>query len=283
MTGRLADRVAVITGGASGIGEASTRRFVAEGARVVIADVQDDLGTSLADELGDRVRYVHTDVTSEANVAAAVDLAVGEFGGLDVMFNNAGIIGAIGPIADTTLAEFEFTLGVNLVGVFLGIKHAARVMKPRRQGVIINTASPAGLAGGHGPHAYGAAKAAVIGLARSVAAELRPDGIRVNVISPGPIVTPMTASSRTGDPRALEETKRQMDRSSLIGRAGLPDDIASAAVYLASDEASFVTATVLTVDGGFIGAPGSSPYAGAEHRDAALLREGGRTGIEASG
>lgn len=281
MSARLSGKVAVITGGASGIGEATVRRFVAEGARVVIADLQDDLGRSLAGELGAATEFARTDVTDESSVAAAVELAVSRFGRLDVMFNNAGVLGAVGPLASTPVEAFDFTIAVDLRGVFLGMKHAARAMEPQRSGVILSTASPGGVAGGLGPHAYSAAKAAVVGLSRSVAAELRPKGIRVNVLVPGAIVSPMTAAARTGDPEAQEATRQLIAESSSIGAPGRPSDVAAAAAYLASDDASFVTGAELVVDGGLLGAPGASPYA-ADDMDADVLRERGRRGIGGS-
>ena len=142
---RLAGKVAVITGGASGFGEATARLFVEHGAAVVLADIQDDKGAALAAGIGDAARYRHTDVTSEVDVAAVVDAAVSSFGRLDVMFNNAGIVGAVGPIDETPLAEYEFTMAVLLRSVFLGMKHAARVMKPQGSGCILSTSSVARL------------------------------------------------------------------------------------------------------------------------------------------
>jgi len=277
--GRLAGRVAVITGGASGIGEATVRRFVAEGARVVIADVQDDQGQALAGALGDGTRFVHTDVTDEAQVANAVDNAVSSFGRLDVMFNNAGIIGAVGSIAKLTIDDYAFTVDVHLRGAFLGMKHAARVMEPQGSGVILSTSSPAAVAGGLGPHVYSAAKAGIIGLSQSVAAELRPKGIRVNVIMPGATLTPMTADLIAGDPRSIADAREAMDKTSLMNRPGLPEDIAAAAVYLASDDAAFVTGETLRVDAGMTTAPGDSPFAQGPLAELGLIREGGRRGL----
>ena len=278
--GRLAGRVAVITGAGSGLGAATARRFVAEGASVIVAEVQEQRGTALVDELGPASRFIATDVTDEASVAAAVDLAVAAFGRLDVMFNNAGIIGAVGPIAALDLDEFDFTVAVNLRGVAAGIKHAARVMEPQGSGVILSTTSPAATTGGLGPHVYSATKAGVIALTMSVAAELRPKGIRVNAIMPGAMVTEMTADLTAGDPDALEQARTAMSPDALMDRPGVPDDIAAAAVYLASDDAAYVTATVLTVDGGLTGAPGTSPFAIAEYAGSALIREGGRRGTD---
>jgi NAD(P)-dependent dehydrogenase (short-subunit alcohol dehydrogenase family) len=278
VTGRLDGRVALITGASSGLGEATARRFVAEGASVVLADVQAERGKLLVDELGSAARFVPTDVTDESAVAAAVDAAVSEFGHLDVAFNNAGIIGAVGPIAELSLADYEFTVAVNLRGVVLGTKHAARVMVPRGSGVILATTSPAAVAGGLGPHVYSATKAAVVGLTQSVAAELRPKGVRVNAIMPGAMVTAMTADLTAGDPDALDRAEQVMAASALTPRPGLPTDIAAAAVYLASDDAAFVTGAVLQVDGGLSTAPGSSPVAQPEFAGAALIRESGQRG-----
>ena len=250
MSDRLAGKVAVITGGASGIGEVSVRRFIEEGARIVVADLQVDAGTQLANELGAVARFIRCDVTKEADVAAAVDLAVAEFGQLDIMFNNAGVVGAIGPIADTTAASWDFTIAVLLNGAFYGMKHAARVMVPRNRGSILTTSSIAGVMGGLGPHAYTAAKTAVIGLTKSVASELASHGIRVNAIAPGNTVTAMTAAVMTGDHTALEVAETNMAKTSPLGIAGMPIDIANAALYLASDEARVVSGQTLVVDGG---------------------------------
>lgn len=247
--GRLEGKVAAVTGGASGIGESTVRRFVAEGARCVIADVQEERGRSLAVELGDAARFARVDVTSEPDVAAAVDLAVAEFGGLDCMFNNAGILGAIGPIVDTTAEAWDGTVAVHLRGVFLGIKHAARVMIPQGHGVILNTASTAGVRAGLGPHAYTAAKHAIVGLTGSVAPELARHGIRTNAIAPGGVVTALTSFVVTGDAEGAEATARHIAGRMPMGRAGTGDDIASVAVFLASDEAWLVNGACLVVDG----------------------------------
>ncbi len=276
MTERLAGRVAVVTGAASGLGAATARRLVTEGARVVLADLQVDPGTSLAEELGPAARFVRTDVTDEASVAGAIDAAVERFGRLDIMFNNAGVIGAVGPISALDAADYEFTLAVNLRGTVFGMKHAARVMEPERSGVILSTTSPAAVAGGLGPHVYSAAKAGVIGLTLSVAAELRPKGIRVNAIMPGAMVTAMTADLSVGDVTDLAGATAALGQSALTTRPGLPEDIAAAVVYLASDDAAFVTATVLRVDGGLTMAPGRSRMAQNDFTGTVIREAGGR-------
>ena len=247
---RLNGRTAIITGGASGIGEATVRRFVAEGARVVIADVQDDRGEELARELGDVALFQHTDVTNEDDVRAAVERCVREFGELDVMFNNAGFVGGAGPISSIPVEEFDRTIAVLLRGVFLGMKHAAAAMQARGTGSIISTASIAGLTGGTGTHVYAAAKSAVIQLTRSVALEMAASGVRVNCICPGGVATPLVQS--VGDQvLPIEVVEKALASYQPLRRAGLPEDIANAALWLASDESSFVTGHALVVDGGY--------------------------------
>ena len=248
--GRLDGRVAVVTGGASGIGAATVRRFVGEGARVVIADMQDEAGQSLAAELGDDVAFHHTDVTREEDVAASIDTAVDRWGSLDVMFNNAGFGGALGPIETTTVEEFDLTFDVLVKGVFLGIKHATPVMREQGGGSIVNTASVAGLQAGWSPHLYSVAKSAVIHLTKSTALELGEYGIRVNCICPGIIATPLAAGRPDVSDESLEKMKGALGRTQVLGRIGDPDDIAQAATWLASDESSFVTGHAQVVDGG---------------------------------
>jgi NAD(P)-dependent dehydrogenase (short-subunit alcohol dehydrogenase family) len=254
---RLARKVALVTGGASGIGEATVRLFVEEGASVAIADLDDARGQRLAGELGARALAVHADVSREPDVAAAIARTLERFGRLDCIFNNAGYAGVGGKIEDIPVAGFDETLGVLLRGVFLGMKHAAPVMKRQGGGSIISTASVAGLRTGYGPHVYSAAKAAVVHLTRTVAMELGEHGVRVNCICPGGIATPIFPKGLGLAPERYEETIRLMkgvlENLQPIRRSGLPEDIAHAALWLASDESTFVNGHALVVDGGLTG------------------------------
>ena len=247
---RLEGKVAVITGGASGMGQATVMRFLDEGARVVIADYNIQNGEStiaLAREAGhtDTVRFIKTDVAKEPDIIAMIDLAVSEFGQLDIIFNNAGVGGVVGPVWDIEVDEWDYTFDVLAKGVFLGIKHAARAMKKQGTGgAIINTASTAGLSGGSGPLVYSAAKAAVINLTKSSAVQLAPDRIRVNAICPGGILTGLTDQ---GNPEAAAQT---LDTFQPWPEHGTGENIAGAALFLASEDAAFVTGEALVVDGG---------------------------------
>jgi len=254
---KLDGKVAIITGGASGIGEATVRLFIEEGASVVLADIQDDRGGQVAAELGIRAKYLHADVSQEADVKAMVDETIQQFGRLDCLFNNAGYAGVGGRIDEIPVDGFDETVGVLLRGVFLGMKHAAPVMKRQGSGSIISTASVAGLRTGLGPHVYSAAKAAVIHLTHSVAMELGERGVRVNCICPGGIATPIFGKAFGLSPDRAEQTvplmKGVLETLQPIKRPGLPEDIAHAALWLASDESSFVNGHALVVDGGLIG------------------------------
>jgi NAD(P)-dependent dehydrogenase (short-subunit alcohol dehydrogenase family) len=247
---RLAGRAAVVTGGARGIGEGIVRRYVAEGARCVIADIDVEAGERLAAELGDAAVFVRTDVTSEADIVAAIDTCVSAFGALDVMVNNAGIVGVTGAIGDTSREDFDRTMAVLLTSVFLGTKHAMPVMKRQRSGSIINTASTAGVQGGLGPHVYTAAKHGVVGLSKSVAVEAAPYGIRVNVLCPGATLSSLTAGVVTGDPDNLDAAYERLSSKYVGGRAPRPEDMANAAVFMASDEGAFMNGAVMILDAG---------------------------------
>ena len=254
MAGRLDGKVAVITGGGNGIGRATVLRFLDEGARVVFADLNEQTGgetLALAKQAGTdaRARFVRADVAREADVEAAIALATSEFGRLDVMFNNAGVAGAFGPITDITEQDWDYTFDVLVKGVFFGMKHAARVLKAQGTGgAILSTASIAGLSGGDGPQAYSASKAAVINLTRAVAVELAAQRIRVNAICPGGILTPLIHRGNEAAMRpVLEKFQPWPD-------AGQPEHIAGAALFLASDDATFVTGEALVVDGGAVAA-----------------------------
>jgi NAD(P)-dependent dehydrogenase (short-subunit alcohol dehydrogenase family) len=253
MAGQLDGKVAVITGGASGIGLGTVELFIAEGAKVVAADVQDEKGKQLQARFGDRLRYVHCDVTQEAEIAATMAAATEAFGGLDILFNNAGSVGAVQGVADMTTEAWDFTMNLLLRSVMLGMKHATPLMQARGGGAIVNTASIAGLEAGWGPIAYSTAKAGVIHLTRVAAAQLSPLKIRVNAICPGLIATSIFGAA-VGLPREVADqmAARIADgahKMQPVPKAGLPEDIARACLYLASDASAFVSGTKLVVDG----------------------------------
>jgi len=246
MTQQLRGKTAIITGAARGIGEATARIFAAQGARVLVADIDETAGPALAAELpGSLFRRV--DVAREEDVAAAVDLAVDAFGRLDIIVNNAGLAGIYGSIAKTDSRGWDDTMKILLDGVFYGVKHAARVMIPNRSGRILATASVAGLAGGIGAHCYTAAKHGVIGLVRSAAAELAQYAICVNAIAPGVTVTPLAIAGAGG----VEEANRFSASVSPLGAPITPEDIAGGFLYLAGEYGRHITGQTIAIDGGY--------------------------------
>ena len=245
MSQRLQGRIALITGAASGIGAATARAMTAEGAIVVLADIDAENGAALACTLAG-ASFVRTDVSVEEQVAAVVAHAMQRHGRLDCMVNNAGTVGAYGSILETSSEAWHATMAVLLDSVFFGIKHAGRVMVQQQSGVILSVASTAGVVGGLGPHAYTTAKHGVIGLTRSAASELAPHGVRVNAVAPGTTVTNMIVQGRG----SMEAALAAASAASPLGTPLMPEEIAAALVYLASDDARHVTAHTLVVDSG---------------------------------
>src|ERR1700761_6288351 len=231
MAGRLDGKVAVITGGVSGIGLGTVELFVAEGAEVVAADIQDEKGRMLEQRFGGAVRYARCDVTVEADIAGALGLAQSEFGGLDVLFNNAGISDMMREIAELQAETWSWIFDVLVRGPALGMKHAATLMRERGGGSIINTASIAGLQAGWGPLAYSAAKAAVVHMSRCAAAELSPQNIRVNAICPGLIATSIFGTAMGMSREASDQMAALVAQNGSVAqpikKAGLPEDIAA--------------------------------------------------------
>jgi NAD(P)-dependent dehydrogenase (short-subunit alcohol dehydrogenase family) len=253
--GRIEGKVAAITGGASGIGAGTVRRFVEEGAKVLIADLDEDKGRALATELGDAAAFLRTDVSKEADIAAMIAETTDRFGRVDVLFNNAGFGGALGPIESTSLDDYDLTMDVLLKSVFLGMKHVAPVMKAQRSGSIISTASVAGIRVGYAPHLYSVAKCGVIHLTKTVALELGEHSIRVNAICPGFIATPLAAGRPDATESQIDQLREAGAASQVLGRVGEPRDIANMALFLASDDSEWVTGREFVVDGGFEAGP----------------------------
>ena len=250
---RLEGKVAVITGGASGMGRGTVDLFVDEGASVVVADIQDDKGALMEQEFGSRLAYAHCDVTSESDVKAAIDLAVSRFGRVDCLFNNAGAGGVMGEIQETDMDGFDHTVALLFKSVMMGMKHAVPIMVEQGSGSIINTASVAGLTGGYGPHVYSGCKAAVVQISRTVALEVGKHGVRVNAICPGGIATSIFGRGIGLPVEMADKSAKIMERALAevqpIPRAGLPEDIARMALFLASDDSSFVSGQAIAVDG----------------------------------
>ena len=247
---RLENKVAVITGGASGIGLATVWRFLEEGASVVVADFNESNGLEVVKQAtdngqADRISFIKTDVAQEADVIAMIEEASARFGRLDVVFNNAGVGGAIGSLTETTTEDWDYTFDVVAKGVFLGIKHAARIMIAQNEGgSIINTASMAALSGEAGPPVYSAAKAAVVNLTKSAAVDFGQYRIRVNSICPGFILTPLADG---GKPEKTQEKAKTIQPWPDYGK---PDHIAATALFLASEDSEFITGESIVVDGG---------------------------------
>lgn len=256
MSQELAGKVAIITGGASGIGEATVELFVKEGARVVFADINRQRGEEMAAALGDNARFKCTDVSQADQVQALVDYAIAEFGGLHIMFNNAGISGAQHDrFLNDDFADFDRVVGINLFGMIKGSQAAARHMSTHGGGVIINNASIAGLLPGHALMTYRATKAAVIMVSKSIAIDLAEYGIRVNCLAPGHIRSPLTSFAIPGltaeqIAKVKEAVSPAMDSNQPLKRHGKPADVAQTVLFLASDRAAQITGIVMPVDGG---------------------------------
>ena len=244
---RLANKTAIVTGAAGGMGAATARLFVAEGANVVLTDVLDAQGEALARELGESALFQHHDVSSEQDWQQVLGATLARFDGVDVLVNNAGILMMRG-LLDTSKQDFERVLGINLVGTFLGIKAVAPKMIERGAGSIINISSVDGLKGSNAVSAYSASKWGMRGLTKVSAMELSPRGIRVNSIHPGGIATPMT--TRAGQTPEMAEATRKFYKTFPLGRVGQPEEVARVSVFLASDDASYMTGAEIAVDGG---------------------------------
>ncbi|KAK9283062.1 hypothetical protein L1049_011290 [Liquidambar formosana] len=255
---RLIGKVALVTGGATGIGESIVRLFHKHGAKVCIADVNDNLGQHVCETLGGdpNVCFFHCDVTIEDDVSHAVDFTVNKFGTLDIMVNNAGMGGPPSPdIRNVDLSVFQKVFDLNVKGVFIGMKHAARIMIPLKKGSVVNLCSVASAIGGLGPHAYTGSKHAVLGLTKSVAAELGGHGIRVNCVSPYAVATDL-AMAHLPEEERTEDAKEGFrafvgKNANLQGVELTVDDVANAVLFLASDEARYISGDNLMVDGGF--------------------------------
>ncbi|WP_197375079.1 SDR family NAD(P)-dependent oxidoreductase [Mycolicibacterium baixiangningiae] len=270
MANELDGRVAVVTGGASGIGRGIVERFAAEGAKVVIADVQDELGEALASQAGPDALFHHTDVGDQEQIGELVATAVERFGALDVMVNNAGISSPLRRgLFTEDLTEFDRVMRVNLLSVMAGTRDAGRYMAEHGGGSIINLSSIGGIQAGGGVPVYRASKAAILHFTKCAAIELAHYDIRVNCIAPGNIPTPILQSSATGEDRERLERfeariRAQMRDDRPLKRDGTPEDVAEAALYLATERSRYVTGIVLPVEGGTIAGKVMARKAGSE-------------------
>ncbi|XP_059428271.1 (+)-borneol dehydrogenase 1-like [Corylus avellana] len=250
MAKRLDGKVAIITGGSSGIGASAVHLFHENGAKVVIADIQDTMGQAIADKLGENVSYIHCDVANEDEICNLIDTTISKHGQLDIMYNNAGIVDIpFMNILESKKSDLERVLNVNLVGGFLGAKHGSRVMIPRGKGCILFTASAATAIGGLSSHSYAASKCGILGLARNLAAELGQHGIRVNCVSPYAVITGILGGVNEADVPQMEAAVSEV--GNLKGQILKAESVARAALYLASDEADYVSGLNLLVDGGY--------------------------------
>lgn len=269
--GRLAGKVAIITGAGSGMGRAAALLFAREGAKVVCAD-RSGGQVATAAEIGDAAVAIHVDVSVSADVAAMIDCAVANFDGLDILFNNAGFGGAYAPLVDTDEDTFDLIVATNFKGVYLGMKHAIPVMSQRGGGSIINTCSAAALVGMKNLSVYGGAKGAVVQMSKAAALDYADAGIRVNCICPG-----VTWTGLAGADKDAPAPETQPPVRAPIKRWGLPSDIANAALYLAADESSFVTGISLPVDGGYVIGPPAGAISGWQSEAGASQASRGRS------
>jgi NAD(P)-dependent dehydrogenase (short-subunit alcohol dehydrogenase family) len=250
---RLQDRVAIITGGSGGIGKVTARRFLEEGASVVLVDLKQEDLEAVAEELKEvgEVLTVAADVSLEADVANYVSKTMEHFGRIDIFFNNAGIEGKVAPITEQKIEDFDRVLAVNVRGLFLGLQQVLKVMQQQGSGSVINMSSVAGLMGSPGVSPYVASKHAVVGVTKSAALEMGPFGVRVNSVHPSPINTRMMRSLEEGfQPGHGEEVKAALEKDIPLGHYGESIDVANMVLFLASDESTFISGAQYRIDGG---------------------------------